>query len=160
MAKLQPATTESGSSVFNVDYFPRTAFLAQSPQLAKETCIITDFECVYENGSVFCVENSNMHRHMIEFTGLDMEMAIEHSYLEASDIIDSMLKHIFRSLQTKNPEEIERVKRQFPHNDLVFPDETVILPFPGGIKLLKESELYDIGFYCPALATFNVTMIQ
>ncbi|KAF7979700.1 hypothetical protein HWV62_41034 [Athelia sp. TMB] len=138
-AKLQPAATESGSSVFKVDYFQRAAFLAQSPQLAKETCISADFERVYEIGPVFRAENSNTHRHMTEFTGLDMEMAIEHSYLEARDIIDGMLKHIFRSLQTKNAEEIERVKRQFPHDDLVFPEETVILPFPEGIKLLKES---------------------
>lgn len=37
--KLQPVATESGSSLFKVDYFQRAAFLAQSPQLAKETCI-------------------------------------------------------------------------------------------------------------------------
>ena len=49
-AKLQPAATESGSSVFKVDYFQRAAFLAQSPQLAKETCISADFEKVYEIG--------------------------------------------------------------------------------------------------------------
>lgn len=49
-AKLQPAATESGSSVFKVDYFQRAAFLAQSPQLAKEMCVGGDFERVYEVG--------------------------------------------------------------------------------------------------------------
>lgn len=67
--KLQPAATESGSSVFKVDYFGRAAFLAQSPQLAKETCISGDLERVYEIGPVFRAENSNTHRHMTEFTG-------------------------------------------------------------------------------------------
>ncbi|KZP05302.1 aspartyl-tRNA synthetase cytoplasmic [Athelia psychrophila] len=138
-AKLQPAATESGSSVFKVDYFQRAAFLAQSPQLAKETCISADFERVYEIGPVFRAENSNTHRHMTEFTGLDLEMAIEHSYLEARTVIDGLLKHVFRSLQTQNAEEIERVKRQFPHDDLVFPEETVILAFTDGIRLLQES---------------------
>ncbi|KAF7973292.1 hypothetical protein HWV62_15671 [Athelia sp. TMB] len=88
---------------------------------------------------VFRAENSDTHQHMSEFTGLDMEMAIEHLYFEARDIVDGMLKRIFPLLQTKNTEEIERFKRQFPHDDLVFPHETIILPFPEGIKLLKES---------------------
>lgn len=88
---------------------------------------------------VFRAENSNTHQHMTEFTGLDMEMAIEHLYFEARDIVDGMLKHIFHLLQTKNAEEIERFMRQFPHDDLAFPHETVILPFPEGIKRLKES---------------------
>ncbi|KAF7973293.1 hypothetical protein HWV62_15673 [Athelia sp. TMB] len=38
-AKPQPVATESGSSLFKADYFQRAAFLAQKPQLAKETCI-------------------------------------------------------------------------------------------------------------------------
>lgn len=46
--KLQPAATESGASVFKVKYFGRTAFLAQSPQLAKQMAISADFGKVYE----------------------------------------------------------------------------------------------------------------
>ena len=46
--KLQPAATESGSEVFRVNYFNRAAFLAQSPQLAKQMCISADFKRVYE----------------------------------------------------------------------------------------------------------------
>lgn len=34
-AKLQSSATESGASVFRVDYFKRAAFLAQSPQAGK-----------------------------------------------------------------------------------------------------------------------------
>ncbi|KAF7971389.1 hypothetical protein HWV62_21308 [Athelia sp. TMB] len=117
----------------------RAAFLAQSPQLAKERCISVDFERVDVIGPVFRADNSNTHRHMTEFMGLDVEMPIEHAYFVARDIIDGMLKHIFCLLETKNTEQIERVKRQFPHDDSVFPDETLILPFQEGIKLLKES---------------------
>lgn len=42
--KLQGGATESGASVFEVNYFGRPAFLAQSPQLAKQMCIAADFE--------------------------------------------------------------------------------------------------------------------
>lgn len=46
--KLQPAATESGASVFKVNYFGRTAFLAQSPQLAKQMAISADMNRVFE----------------------------------------------------------------------------------------------------------------
>lgn len=46
--KLQPAATESGAEVFKVNYFGRQAFLAQSPQLAKQMTISADFGKVYE----------------------------------------------------------------------------------------------------------------
>lgn len=42
--KLQRANTESDSSVFNADYFHTAAYPAQSPQLAKDTCILADFQ--------------------------------------------------------------------------------------------------------------------
>lgn len=46
--KLQPAATESGAAVFKLNYFGRRAFLAQSPQLAKQMAISADFGRVYE----------------------------------------------------------------------------------------------------------------
>lgn len=46
--KLQPAATESGAEVFKVQYFGRRAFLAQSPQLAKQMSISADFGRVME----------------------------------------------------------------------------------------------------------------
>lgn len=48
--KLQPAATESGAEVFKVNYFGRRAFLAQSPQLAKQMTVSADFGKVYEVG--------------------------------------------------------------------------------------------------------------
>jgi aspartyl-tRNA synthetase len=51
--KLQGGATEGGSDVFKLDYFGRPAFLAQSPQLAKQMCISADFGRVYEIGPVF-----------------------------------------------------------------------------------------------------------
>lgn len=87
--KLQGGATESGSSVFSVQYFGRPAFLAQSPQLAKQMCIAADFERVYEIGPVFRAENSNTHRHLTEYTGLDLEMAFEEHYHEVLRVVRS-----------------------------------------------------------------------
>lgn len=51
--KLQGGATEGGADVFQVNYFGRPAFLAQSPQLAKQMCVSADFGRVYEIGPVF-----------------------------------------------------------------------------------------------------------
>lgn len=137
--KLQSSATESGASVFEVKYFTRDAFLAQSPQLAKQMAIASDFERVYEIGAVFRAENSNTHRHLTEYTGLDIEMAIEEHYHEALETIDSVLKEIFKGIYGRYRREVDIVKRQFPHEDLVWLDETPIISFAEGIKLLNES---------------------
>ncbi|KAF8315422.1 aspartyl-tRNA synthetase, cytoplasmic [Clavulina sp. PMI_390] len=144
-AKLQQGASESGASVFHVDYFRRTATLAQSPQLAKEMCIGADFGRVYEIGPVFRAEHSNTHRHLCEFTGLDIEMAIDLDYHEAMDVIDGMLKHMFRTVQKQNRKELDAVKAQYPHDDLVFPEKTVVLTFVEGVRMLRESGYMDEG---------------
>ncbi|KAK5458393.1 aspartate--tRNA ligase dps1 [Exophiala xenobiotica] len=137
--KLQGAATESGASVFKVNYFGRPAFLAQSPQLAKQMAIASDFERVYEIGAVFRAENSNTHRHLTEYTGLDLEMAIEEHYHEMMDVIDTVLKNIFSGIYTKYRTEVEIIKEQFPSEDLVWLEETPRVPFKDAVQLLTDS---------------------
>ncbi|KAH9917900.1 aspartyl-tRNA synthetase cytoplasmic [Epithele typhae] len=117
-AKLQGSATESGR--------PRPAYLAQSPQLAKQMCIAADMERVFEIGPVFRAENSNTHRHLTEFTGLDLEMAIDSHYHEVMDTLDNLFKFIFKGLQTQFRHEIETVKKFYPSEDV-------------GIRMLNES---------------------
>lgn len=57
--------------------------------------IASDFERVYEIGPVFRAENSNTHRHLTEYTGLDIEMTIEEHYHEALEVVDTTIRHIF-----------------------------------------------------------------
>jgi len=141
--KLQPAATESGASVFPVKYFGRTAFLAQSPQLAKQMCISADFERVFEIGPVFRAEDSNTHRHLTEYTGLDLEMAIDKHYHEALDMIDAVFKAMFTAIYSKHSKELDLIKTRFPHDDLVWLDQTPRLTFKEAIALLNGSGWTD-----------------
>ncbi|KAI0889785.1 aspartyl-tRNA synthetase [Annulohypoxylon maeteangense] len=134
--KLQPAATESGSEVFKVQYFGRTAFLAQSPQLPKQMVISADFKKVYEIGPVFRAENSNTHRHLTEYTGLDIEMSLKESYRELIETIDKFLKVIFTAVQSMP--ELKSVRERWPSKDLVWLDETPIIPFTEGIQMLRD----------------------
>ena len=71
--KLVSSATESGATVFGVDYFGRPAYLAQSPQFYKQT-MVGVFERVYETGPVFRAEPHDTARHLAEYTSLDAEL--------------------------------------------------------------------------------------
>ncbi|KAF8216172.1 hypothetical protein K438DRAFT_2107385 [Mycena galopus ATCC 62051] len=139
--KLQGAATESGASVFKVSYFKGNAFLAQSPQLAKQMAIAADFERVYEIGPVFRAEDSNTHRHLTEFMGLDLEMTIEEHYHEVMELLDSLFLSIFRGLREKYSSEIAIVGKQFPADEFKWregPEGTLKLTFRQAIDILIE----------------------
>ncbi|BFZ55428.1 aspartate--tRNA ligase dps1 [Savitreella phatthalungensis] len=137
--KLQRGATESGSSVFKVNYFGRTAFLAQSPQLCKQMSISADFDRVYEIGPVFRAENSNTHRHLTEYVGLDIEMALENDYYEMMRIVDGMLKHVFKGIYERFGRELDLLEQVFPHQKLLWLEETPILRFDEAIQMLLDS---------------------
>jgi aspartyl-tRNA synthetase len=134
--KLQPAATESGAAVFKVNYFGRNAFLAQSPQLAKQSAVSADFGRVYEVGPVFRAENSNTHRHLTEYTGLDVEMAIDQDYHEVIDVIDEFLKSVFVSVYAMP--EVKEVQKRWPSKEFKWLEETLILNFEDGIQMLRD----------------------
>ncbi|MFD8756311.1 aspartate--tRNA(Asn) ligase [Kitasatospora sp. NPDC059577] len=73
--KLMGTASESGAEVFEVGYFGRTAYLAQSPQFYKQMAIAGGIDRVFEIGPVFRAEPSFTARHATEFTGVDAEIA-------------------------------------------------------------------------------------
>ena len=134
--KLQPAATESGAAVFKVNYFGRNAFLAQSPQLAKQMSVSADFGRVFEVGPVFRAENSNTHRHLTEYTGLDIEMALEKDYHEVLDILDIFLKSVFEAVYSMP--EVDVVQKRWPSKEFKWLEETLVLDFEDGIQMLRD----------------------
>ena len=71
--KIVASATESGANVFPIDYFGRTAYLAQSPQFYKQI-MVGVFERVFEVGPVFRAEPHDTPRHLNEYVSLDAEM--------------------------------------------------------------------------------------
>ncbi|RDL39783.1 Class II aaRS and biotin synthetase [Venustampulla echinocandica] len=141
--KLQGGATESGATVFEVNYFGRPAFLAQSPQLSKQMCIAADFEKVYEIGAVFRAEDSNTPRHLTEYTGLDLEMALEEHYHEALDLIDDMFKNLWQGIYQRYQREIDIISQYYPHERVQWLEETPRIPFKEGVQMLKDDGWVD-----------------
>jgi nondiscriminating aspartyl-tRNA synthetase len=79
--KLVAAATEGGANVFAVDYFGRTAYLAQSPQLYKQV-LVGVFERVYETGPAFRAEPHDTGRHLAEYVSLDAEIGFIEDHFE------------------------------------------------------------------------------
>lgn len=141
--KLIAGESESGAGVFTTDYFGTTACLAQSPQLYKQMAIASDLPRVFEIGPVFRAENSNTRRHLCEFTGLDLEMAIDDHYIETLEIIHKMFKHIFNGLETRWAKELAVVRQQYASEPVTFTEEPCVLHWPEAMALLKDK--FDLG---------------
>ena len=138
--KLLGGASEGGSEVFHTTYFGQPACLAQSPQLYKQmTAACSDFERVFEIGPVFRAENSNSHRHLCEFHGLDMEMAINEHYFEVLDMFSDLFVYIFKGIQERFKDEIEAVRAQYPFEDFKFCDPALRLTYPEGVALLNAA---------------------
>ena len=89
--KLIATASESGSEVFEVKYFDRPAYLAQSPQFYKQMAIASGLERVFEIAPAFRAENSNTNRHATEFTSFDLEFAYIDSYEDVMDMEEDLL---------------------------------------------------------------------
>lgn len=138
--KLLGGASEGGAAVFELKYFGEDACLAQSPQLYKQmAAACSDLERVFEIGPVFRAENSNTHRHLCEFHGLDLEMAINEHYYEVLDLFSELFIYIFDSLNKYFKRELEAVRAQHPFEDLQYLTPTLRLTYQEGIAMLKEA---------------------
>lgn len=128
--KLIGAASESGSEVFELKYFDRKAYLAQSPQFYKQMALASGFERVFEIAPAFRAENSNSYRHATEFTSFDIEFSYINSYEDVMDFEEDLLIAGLSKVKEQYGEEIKKVFNV----DIVVPTK----PFPR----IKLEELY------------------
>lgn len=91
--KLIGAASESGSDVFEVKYFDRRAYLAQSPQFYKQMAMASGFSRIFEVAPCFRAENSNTSRHATEFTSFDVEFSYINSFDDVMNLEAEMLAY-------------------------------------------------------------------
>jgi nondiscriminating aspartyl-tRNA synthetase len=96
--KLVSSATESGATVFGVDYFGRPAYLAQSPQFYKQT-MVGVFERVYETGPVFRAEPHDTARHLAEYTSLDAELGFIGDHRDVLEVLRHALSGMAAALR-------------------------------------------------------------
>ncbi|MDH6110629.1 nondiscriminating aspartyl-tRNA synthetase [Kitasatospora sp. MAP12-15] len=104
--KLMGTASESGAEVFEVGYFDRTAYLAQSPQFYKQMAIAGGIDKVFEIGPVFRAEPSFTSRHATEFTGVDVEIAWIEDVEEVMAFEERMLHRVLTRVAERHGEAI------------------------------------------------------
>ena len=120
--KLMNAPSESGAELFEVKYFDRTAYLAQSPQFYKQMAMAAGFEKVFEIGPVFRANPSFTSRHDTEFTSYDVEISFIESY---KDII-SLEERLIQYMLTEVKEKLGDLILNFYDREIIIPS----IPFP------------------------------
>ncbi len=130
--KFMGSASESGAELFKVDYFERTAYLAQSPQFYKQMAMSGGFEKVFEVGPVFRANPSFTSRHDTEFTSVDVEISWVDSHEDVMAFEERWLAHVFEVVREAHGEAISET----------FGVDTVVpaLPFPR-IPLAEAKEL-------------------
>ena len=128
--KLIGAASESGSDVFEVKYFDRKAYLAQSPQFYKQMAMAAGFNRVFEVAPCFRAENSNTNRHATEFTSFAVEFSYIASYEDVMHLEAEMLAYAFE----KTNESYGDVIKEMFGQELIVPT----LPFPE----MRLSDVY------------------
>ena len=128
--KLIGTASESGSEVFEVEYFDRKAYLAQSPQFYKQMAIASGLERVFEVAPAFRAENSNTYRHATEFTSFDLEFA----YPDGIEDIMSFEEDLLIAGLTKVKEKYENEINDLFDTEVIIPTK----PFPR----IKLEDLY------------------
>ena len=107
--KLIAAASESGADVFEVKYFDRKAYLAQSPQFYKQMAMAAGFERIFETGPVFRAEKSNTNRHATEFSGFDLEFSYIESFQDVMALEAELLTYALERVADAYGEAIERL---------------------------------------------------
>lgn len=132
---LTANAAEGTTSLFNVDYYDRTAYLSQTGQLYGEAGAM-GFNRVYVFGPTFRAEKSKTRRHLTEFWMLEPEIAycdIQENMEWAEKLIVYIVQHCLENCKEelkvleRDISKLESIKAPFPR-----------LTYDEAAKLLQE----------------------
>jgi aspartyl-tRNA synthetase len=103
---LVAAATEGGAELFEVKYFEKKAYLAQSPQLYKQLAIIGGMDKVFMFMPVFRAEKHNTLEHLNEIIQMDCEIGFADDN-HAIDILEKTFLSILKEVKQKASEQLE-----------------------------------------------------
>jgi len=113
-SKLIGSGSEGGTGLFEVEYFDRKVYLAQSPQLYKQAMVANGMEQVFEIGAAYRAEKHETPRHLNEYVSLDIEMGFIESDQELMDLEVGILGYIFDQIKEHNNEVLELFGTDLP----------------------------------------------
>ena len=137
---LSPGAAEGAGTLFPVDYFGDTVYLAQTGQLYVESACMA-LGKVYCFGPTFRAEKSKTRRHLTEFWMIEPEVAFA-ELKDLQDLAESFVCHLVQAVLRAHREELELLERN------IAPLEKIAPPFPRitysqAIEILHSAEVRD-----------------
>ncbi|PVG83939.1 aspartate--tRNA(Asn) ligase [Nocardioides gansuensis] len=127
--KIVESATESGANVFELDYFGRPAYLAQSPQFYKQQ-LVGIFERVYEVGPVFRAEPHDTVRHLAEYVSLDVELGFVRDHRDVLATLRDVLAGMIVGIREHAATAVDRLEVALPH----IPEEIPVIHFAEALR--------------------------
>ncbi|MGH7218538.1 MAG: aspartate--tRNA(Asn) ligase [Candidatus Microsaccharimonas sp.] len=130
--KLLAEATEGGAEVFKLDYFGKTATLAQSPQFYKQI-MVGAFERVFEINHSYRAEPSATTRHLTELTMLDIEMGFVRDHDEVLDLVADMTQTVLRRAYDEHADDMKSLNTP-----------QLYLPEDGKVPRFTIAEIHEL----------------
>lgn len=147
--KIIASSSEGGTDVFKFRYFEKEAFLAQSPQLYKQSMMATGLDRIYEVAWYFRAEEHNTRRHLNESTAIDVEMAFINDEEDVMNILEHLVHAMWkRASECKDELEVLKITVTIPklpfsrvtYDDVLGMVQQHNSPIQWGMDLSTEDE--------------------
>lgn len=132
--KITAEGAEGGTELFQLKYFDRKAYLAQSPQFYKQMMVAAGYERVFEIGHVYRAESHDTKRHLNEYVSMDLEMGFINDENDLIKLECELLKYIFKHIKERCQRELELLEVEVPEIQGQLP----IMTLQEAIKVLRE----------------------
>ena len=138
--KITGAGAEGGANMFELDYYGRKAFLAQSPQLYKQI-MAGVFERVYETAPVYRAELSHTVRHLAEYQSLDVEFTFIEDESDVMELQERLVRHMLDAAAAACPAEFALLGAEPARTEAPFPR----IPLLEARELVRERYGHESG---------------
>jgi len=128
-------STEGGTDLFEVNYFGKKAYLAQSPQLYKQLMAIS-LEKVFSTSAIWRAEKHDTSKHINEIRQMDIEVAFADD-MQIMKYLEESVQYVIKKVLEENKKEIEilDLKLKIPKAKYLTYKEAIELLNKNGFKL-------------------------
>lgn len=139
-----PGGAEYGPTMFEVDYFGKKMYLAQTWQLYAESAIYA-LEKIYCVAPSFRAEKSRTSRHLTEYWHTEMEVA----WADLDELIDyaeGMTKHVIKRVLEKNKEELKILGRDIKKLEPSLKKKFPRITYDQALEILNKKKNIKISW--------------
>lgn len=133
---------EDGPTMFEVKYFDKKMFLAQTWQLYAEAAMY-GLEKIYCVAPSFRAEKSKTSRHLTEYWHTEMEVAWA-DLDELMDYAEEMIKYVLKKVLAENKKELEFLERDVKKLEPSLKKKFPRITYDEALKLLKTKKKMSI----------------